>query len=483
MSYHRIVSIRLVAVLLAIGSLTQLAIAQDSAKKSSVDDRIQKLEQTLEAVLTELQELKSERNKLAEEAKQQREQTEALEEQQQAMLEEMAAQEEALASAPSSGPAITLTGNNIANPIAPPQRPGLTRNTLPAGLMLGAYGEHHFNFTEGAGGDQSDIHRFVGFMGYQFADWVFLNTETEIEHAFVNDGDGEISLEQFFFDFSIANPVNIRVGRTLHPAGIVNRYHEPTTFNGTERPTYSQRILPSTWSIDGIGVWGRVTDWLSYESYVHAGLDGSGFSGASGLRGGRMKERPSLNDVGISSRIDFYPLIAAESDTEWKWRSGFSYSNIGVENGDQGRNAGRPTENVEIWAADTQFSWRKWDFRTEAAYVDNPAAMNPMVGAGTSDELFGAYVELGYHFWPDSWKTGKLENSDAVAFVRYEYIDPQSGKTLAGPANRNLSLRETTLGVGFYPMPRVVLKADYTFVESLAADLADRVALGVGYAF
>ena len=166
MSYHRIVSIRLVAVLLAIGSLAQLATAQDSAKKSSVDDRIQKLEQTLEAVLTELQELKSERNKLAEEAKQQREQTEALEEQQQAMLEEMAAQEEALASAPSSGPAITLTGNNIANPIAPPQRPGLTRNTLPAGLMLGAYGEHHFNFTEGAGGDQSDIHRFVGFMGY-----------------------------------------------------------------------------------------------------------------------------------------------------------------------------------------------------------------------------------------------------------------------------------------------------------------------------
>jgi hypothetical protein len=109
--------------------------------------------------------------------------------------------------------------------------------------------------------------------------------------------------------------------------------------------------------------------------------------------------------------------------------------------------------------------------------------MNPMVGAGTSDELFGAYVELGYHFWPDSWKTGKLENSDAVAFVRYEYIDPQSGKTLAGPANRNLSLRETTLGIGFYPMPRVVIKADYTFVESLAADLADRIALGVGYAF
>lgn len=76
-----------------------------------------------------------------------------------------------------------------------------------------------------------------------------------------------------------------------------------------------------------------------------------------------------------------------------------------------------------------------------------------------------------------------MENSDAVAFVCYEYIDPQFGNTMGGPSNRNQSLRETTLSIGFYPMPNVVLKADYTFVESLAAELVDRMAFGVGYAF
>lgn len=362
---------------------------------SPVDQRIEKLEQTLELVMQELQELKTERDQMAQEAALQKEQTKMLEEQQQAMLEEMEEREAAVASSSNSqrGGIRNLGGTSVANPIAPPLRPGLSRNSLPDGLMLGAYGEHHFNFTEGAGGDQSDIHRFVAFLGYQFSDWIFLNTETEIEHAFVKDSDGEISLEQFFFDFSISNPLNIRVGRFLHPAGIVNRYHEPTTFNGTERPTHAQRILPSTWSIDGVGLWGRVTDWFSYESYVHAGLDGSKFSGGSGIRGGRIKERPSLNDVGFSSRLDFYPLIAADTDTEWKWRTGISYSNIGVENGDQGRNAGRPSDNLQIFSADTQLSWRDWDFRTEASYIDNPAAFNPGVGAGTSDKLFGAYVE------------------------------------------------------------------------------------------
>jgi hypothetical protein len=448
-----------------------------------VDRRIERLEQTLEQVLSELKDLKAERDQIAQQAEVQREQTKALEEQQQAMLEEMELQEEALALAPKGSSILNLGNSTIADPIAPPVRPGLSRNSLPAGLMIGAYGEHHFNFTEGSGGDQSDIHRFVAFLGYQFSDWIYLNTETEIEHAFVSDSDGELSLEQFFFDFSISNPLNIRIGRSLHPAGIVNRYHEPTTFNGTERPTYSQRILPSTWSIDGIGAWGRVTDWLSYESYLHAGLDGSQFSGGSGIRGGRIKERPSLNDIGFSSRLDFYPLIAANSETEWKWRSGVSYSNIGVENGDQGRNAGRPNDNLQIFSLDTQLSWRDWDFRTEASYIDNPAAFNSGVGGGTSDEIFGAYVELGYHFWPDAWMRGKLENSDAVAFVRYEYIDPQYGTTMGGTSNRNQSLRETTIGIGFYPMPRIVIKADYTFVESLAADVVDRMAFGVGYAF
>lgn len=69
---------------------------------SPVDQRIEKLEQTLELVMQELQELKTERDQMAQEAALQKEQTKMLEEQQQAMLEEMEEREAAVASSSNS---------------------------------------------------------------------------------------------------------------------------------------------------------------------------------------------------------------------------------------------------------------------------------------------------------------------------------------------------------------------------------------------
>jgi hypothetical protein len=61
-------------------------------------------------------------------------------------------------------------------------------------LKFGGYGEMHANFSQGSEKDQFDIHRLVLYLGYDFADWIIFNSETELEHAYVNDGDGEVSL-------------------------------------------------------------------------------------------------------------------------------------------------------------------------------------------------------------------------------------------------------------------------------------------------
>ena len=86
----------------------------------------------------------------------------------------------------------------------------------------------------------------------------------------------------------------------LVPMGIINEFHEPTTFNGVERPEMDNVIVPTTWRELGFGVTGRFNDLsLGYQAYVFNGfkstsLDGSGgvsgaLSGSSGLRGGRQK--------------------------------------------------------------------------------------------------------------------------------------------------------------------------------------------------
>ena len=50
--------------------------------------------------------------------------------------------------------------------------------------------------------------------------------------------------------------LNLRGGLMLIPMGIVNEYHEPTTFNGVERPSLDSKIVPTTWREMGIGVSG-----------------------------------------------------------------------------------------------------------------------------------------------------------------------------------------------------------------------------------
>ena len=242
-------------------------------------------------------------------------------------------------------------------------------------------------------------------------------------------------------------------------------------------------MLPSTWSIDGAGFWGEITEWLSYELYIHAGLDGSGFSAGSGMRGGRIKERPSLNDPGVSGRVDIFPLTAFNVDAPVTWRTGFSYSHIGTENGNKAADAGKPEGAVQIVAFDTDVRWRDLEFRAEAAFIDNSAADEPGAGAGSADEIFGAYVQLAYHWMPDSWKSGKLINSDAVVFARYDYSDTQYGEVTNGTRDRSNSLREITLGMSFYPVRNVVLKADYTIADSIGGDKSNRYDFGVGYEF
>src|SRR5437660_1597737 len=90
-------------------------------------------------------------------------------------------------------------------------------------FTLGGYGEIHYRQTAGSGRDQIDLTRFVGYIGYRFADWIQLHSEIEIEHALVApDGEGELSVEQAHFDFQLSDAFGIRAGRFLTPLGIVN---------------------------------------------------------------------------------------------------------------------------------------------------------------------------------------------------------------------------------------------------------------------
>ncbi|NJW55099.1 porin, partial [Salinimicrobium oceani] len=131
---------------------------------------------------------------------------------------------------------------------------------------LGAYGEITYNQPEGDNGEL-DVQRLVMLLGYQFTDEVQFFTEIEFEHV------EEVYVEQAFVNYNFARNINFRAGLMLVPMGIINEYHEPTTFNGVERPAIAGSIIPTTWREIGLGLTGRINSAnLTYQAYVFNGF-------------------------------------------------------------------------------------------------------------------------------------------------------------------------------------------------------------------
>lgn len=346
----------------------------------------------------------------------------------------------------------------------------------PDRLTLGGYGESHANFTQGSDNDILDNHRFVLYVGYRFADWIQLHSETEIEHSFVADGDGELSLEQLHTDIDVIDPVGVRVGRFLVPVGITNMTHEPTTFYSVERPSLEQILIPTTWSADGIGVFGRPTDEIGYQAYVCSGLDGSEFDAVNGIRGGRLKERPGINEPAFTGRVDF---SSAFDDAGRSLRLGVSCFVSGLDNADQGTSGAPGT--LQLYSADAQFRCGDLELRGVYAWehVGDADELNAMFGSNVAERMQGYYVEAAYHVWPTDWKAGKLSDADAVVFVRYEDFDTQDDMPAGFAADPRGERQEVTGGLAFFLTSQIVVKSDYQYRD----EQPDLFNLGVGFRF
>lgn len=280
-------------------------------------------------------------------------------------------------------------------------------------------------------------------------------------------------MEQAYVDFLLSQSLNLRVGRILTPLGIINKWHEPTMFNGVERPGFSHDILPSTWGSDGVGIFGDLTENLSYELYVVNGLDGSGFSAEEGIRGGRMHERPGLNEPATTGRVDYRPMQAL--------RLGLSGYVGGLDNTNKGGSSG-VDGYLSIVSADFELSVHDFDFR--GVIAQNNIHDHSGLPSGVAEEMFGWYLEAAYHFWPESFKKGLLADSDAEAFVRYDSYDTQAEMPSGRTADDRFDRNDITLGVTFKPVPEFVVKADYQFREHDGpGERPNGFNLGVGWAF
>ena len=368
--------------------------------------------------------------------------------------------------------------NNPNNQVNTAQRI-LNGNINTKGVTVGGYGELTYNRKE-HNNAELDVQRLVLLFGYKFDDRTQFITEIEFEHV------KEVFVEQAFLQYSVSDNVNIRAGLMLVPMGIINEYHEPTTFNGVERPSIDGSIVPTTWREIGIGISGRYNEAsLRYQAYLFNGFssstsDGNGnitggkIGGSSGLRGGRQKgAKSTMNNVNFSGKLDYYGLPGLRLGLSGYF--GRTQSPADVED-IAGADIG-----ISMIGLDARYAYQRFTARGQFIHgsLSDTEDYNSATSSSLGSSLQGYYLEAAYNLLSQNKK------QQLISFVRFEDFDTHA--SVAGNLTKNNSFdrQEWTLGLSYKIAPGAIVKGDYQIKNNAAigSSSVNQINFGIGVWF
>ncbi len=340
-------------------------------------------------------------------------------------------------------------------------------------VSIHGYGEVHLQApTSGANQETTiDAHRFVIGVHALLADWIHLNAEIDFEGAAQ-----ELEMEFAQLDFLLTDSFNVRAGVMLAPVGLLNEFHEPTLFWTTERPELQVRMIPSSWSVGGAGIYGTPMEGVNYRLYVVNSLQsisdnsttdgrGNGNGGnnnafsSNGIRDGRGSQinQRIAEDFAVTGRVELTKLYPG-------LQVGFS-----TFLGDTTQGYIDAGGFITLVEADIKYrhEWFEMNSSIVSTHIADTGAINNFCsiagnscGGGVAKHQYGVNVQAGVHL-PQlmGWKT----THDIVPHFMYERVRTQDDVVdgFAPSLNRNRNAIYT-FGVAYLPIPAVSIKADHT---------------------
>jgi hypothetical protein len=339
-------------------------------------------------------------------------------------------------------------------------------------LTIGGYGEITYNQPEGDNGEL-DVQRLVLMFGYKFNDRTQFITEIEFEHV------NEVYVEQAFLQYSLNDNVNLRGGLMLVPMGIVNEFHEPTTFNGVERPSVDGSIIPTTWREIGIGISGKSNEIsLRYQAYLFNGfasVNGSKvLGGKNGLRNGRQKgAKSTINKPNFSAKADYYGI------------NGLRLGLAGYVGRTQAEDDVDMIDGADVGIAmvgfDARYKYKRFAARGQFinASLTDTEAYNTLNSADLGNKLQGWYLESSYNLLSQD------KEQQLWAFARYEDYDTHASVDGSLTKNNAFDRNDITFGLSYKLSPGTVVKADYQIKSNEVAnsDSTGQLNFGIGVWF
>jgi hypothetical protein len=354
-------------------------------------------------------------------------------------------------------------------------------------VSIGGYGQIDFNkpfIPNQNSNSKLDIHRMVLLFGYEYNKRLSFLTEIEFEHV------TEVYVEQAYLNYAFSPSLNFRAGLLLIPMGIINEYHEPSSFNGVERPLLDTRIIPSTWREIGMGLTGQVTAAsLTYQLYLvngFASYDGSAkLKGVDALRGGRQKGAESfMSSPNLSAKISYHGILGLElglSGYFGKTQSSL-YNGIDFTNKDLVQKADSSVVGVSMMAFDYRYRLGNFRSRGQVVYsnLSNTDAYNKFTGRDLGSALFGYYAEVSYVI-PFNMQD---QQHEVEPFVRWEHYNTHFDVAGDLTANDSYSYNGIGVGVGYRFHENAVFKIDYILYRNGTDTLNSGVFnMGVGVNF
>lgn len=302
--------------------------------------------------------------------------------------------------------------------------------------------------------------------------------EMEMEHA------GEVVLEELKITKTFSRAFRLSAGHMIVPIGATNANHLPIQFFGTVRPEGETTIIPLTWHETGIGISGDIKHW-SYQAQIVNGLDANGFSSAYWVRKGKQGifEDTKMTNPAYTVRIE---------------NSSIRHLTIGASAyyGKSTGNTAKPAKMehldgaVSIASANFAFNNKKIIVRGNAIYgnlsdayeigtINKTISKNiqyPRTPVATNALTYSA--EAGFDvlsFWNRKEKL--------FPFVRYEYYNSMEAadeETFLDPRHKRTVI---TAGLNFFPLPNLVIKADYArrIIDSGNLNSENTIGLALAY--
>jgi hypothetical protein len=331
-------------------------------------------------------------------------------------------------------------------------------------LTLGGYAQIDYNqpllngsFNNG----NLDVHRMVLMFGYKFNEKTQFISEVEFEHV------KEVYVEQAFLQYEITSWLKFRGGLMLIPMGIINEYHEPSTYNGVERPNLDKYIVPTTWREIGAGFTGVFPSAaLSYQLYLVNGFksyDGDPYlSGSNGFRKGRQKGAESfISAPNLAFKVNYFGISGLQLGLSAYAGNTQSTLYNGIEKSDEASvaRADSSVVGLSMLGVDARYQLGGLQLRAQANFgdVSNSSGYNEFTGSDLGKSLGGWYGEIAYDLF---YGVDRFESS-LIPFVRFEQYNTHMSVEDPTPLNPALKRTDLTMGLGWKIVQGAMLKADY----------------------